>query len=85
MKYKVLGVKKINYKKRDGNQVKGTELHCVYNDPEVWGNSVAPVYVSDNVNSPDIPNIQPGCMVDIQYNNRGYIAAVYKLPDDEKK
>lgn len=86
MKYKVLGIKKVNYtSKRTNLPVKGVELHTVFKDSEVWGSAVSPIFISENLGADVIASINPGDMVDIEYNNRGYVAAVEKLPNEEKK
>lgn len=86
MKYKVLGIKKVNYtSKRTNLPVKGVELHTVFKDSDVWGSAVSPIFISENLGADVIASINPGDMVDIEYNNRGYVAAVEKLPNEEKK
>lgn len=86
MKYKVLGVKKVNYtSKRTNLPVKGVELHCVFKDSEVWGSAVSPIYVSENLGADIINSINPGDLVEIAYNNRGYIADIEKIPNEDSK
>lgn len=83
MKVKVLGIKKISYvSKKTNEQVKGNELHCAFKDANVYGTAVSPIYVSDNLGC-DILSIKPGDMVNIEYNNRGYVAFVEKLPAEQ--
>ena len=75
MKYEVLGVQQQDYiSKRTGNPVKGTTLHCCAKDAQVVGKAVYPIYVSDNIGVP--AGIAPGMTVNVEYNNRGYVAAV---------
>lgn len=85
MKYNVYGVKKVNYtSKRTNLPVKGVELHCVFKDADVWGNAVSPIYVSENLGVDIIAAIKPGDVVDISYNNRGYVAGVEIVSSSSK-
>lgn len=86
MKYKVLGIKKINYtSKRTNLPVKGVELHTVFKDSEVYGSAVNPIFVSENLGADVLASINPGDMVSIEYNNRGYVAGIEKLPPEGSK
>ena len=86
MKYKVLGIKKINYiSKRTNLPVKGLELHTVFKDADVYGSAVSPIFVSENLGADVLASVNPGDMVDIEYNNRGYVASIEKIANEEKK
>lgn len=81
MKYKVLGIRKINYtSKRTNLPVKGVELHTVFKDADVYGSAVSPIFVSENLGADILSQINPGDTVAIEYNNRGYVCSVEKLP-----
>lgn len=75
MKFRVLGVQQQDYvSKRTGNPVKGVTLHCSAKDAQVVGEAVYPIYISDNIGIP--AGIVPGTLVNVEYNNRGYVAGV---------
>lgn len=77
MKVKVLGVQLLDYPSRKtGEQVKGTSLHCVFNDAQVMGQAVASIFISDRLGIPCISDVKPGMDVDVQYNNRGGVCDV---------
>ncbi len=77
MKVKVLGIQAVDYvSRKTGNPVKGTTLHAAFKDSQVMGEAVSNIFVSDNLRIPHIAEIQPGAIVDVEYNNRGYVCDV---------
>lgn len=80
MKVKVLGVQFVDYTSRKtGKSVKGITLHSCYPDSQVKGEAVDPIFVSDNLGLDFLYQILPGDVVDIEYNNRGYVCNVAPL------
>ena len=80
MKYKVLGVKRISYTSKKTNlPVKGLEIHTVFRDSDVYGSAVCPIFLSENLGADVVNSINPGDYVNVEYNNRGYVAAVEKV------
>jgi len=80
MKVKVLGIQNVDYtSKKTGNPVKGTTLHCCFPDAQVRGEAVDNIFVSDNLRLDCVLNIMPGDMVDVEYNNRGYVCNITPL------
>lgn len=74
MKVKVLGIQLVDYvSHKTGNPVKGVTLHSVFKDAKVEGGSVSSIFISDNLNLRCVADIKPGMMVDVEYNNRGYV------------
>lgn len=74
MKVNVLGVQQVDYiSKKSGNPVKGTTLHCSFADPQTKGLAVDSIFVSDNLGLDFVATIKAGDVVDIMYNNRGYV------------
>ena len=74
MKVKVLGIQSVDYvSRKTGNPVKGVTLHSSFKDAQVEGESVSSIFVSDNLNIKAVADIRPGTMVDVEYNNRGYV------------
>lgn len=77
MKVTLLGVQMVDYvSKKTGNPVKGVTLHAKYKDAQVTGEAVDSIYVSDSLDLPCIPELKPGQIVDVSYNNRGYVCDV---------
>lgn len=77
MKVKVLGIQAVDYvSRKTGNPVKGTTLHACYKDAQTTGEAVSGIFVSDNLGIACVPEIRPGMMVDVEYNNRGYVCNV---------
>ena len=77
MKVKVLGIQAVDYiSRKTGNPVKGTTLHSCYKDAQTTGDAVSGIFVSDNLGISCISEIRPGMMVDVEYNNRGYVCNV---------
>lgn len=77
MKVKVLGIQSVDYvSRKTGNPVKGVTLHSCYKDAQVQGEAVNSIFVSDNLGIPCVAEIQPGMTIDVEYNNRGYVAGV---------
>lgn len=74
MKVKVLGIQSVDYvSRKTGNPVKGVMLHSSFKDAQVEGESVSSIFVSDNLNIKAVAEIRPGMLVDVEYNNRGYV------------
>lgn len=74
MKVKVLGIQSVDYvSRKTGNPVKGVTLHSSFKDAQVEGEAVSPIFVSDNLRLDCVSSIRPGMLVDVQYNNRGYV------------
>lgn len=77
MKVTVLGTQNLDYvSRRTGNPVKGLSLFCKYFDSGVVGEAASRIFISDNLNIPCIADIVPGCVVDVEYNNRGYVCGL---------
>lgn len=81
MKAKVLGVQNVDYKsKKTGEQVVGHTLHVSFKDADVRGEAVDSPFISERLGlSNVISALQPGQMVEIVYNRRGYVADVEPL------
>lgn len=74
MKVKVLGIQSVDYvSRKTGNPVKGITLHSSFKDAQVEGESVSPIFVSDNLGLNCIAEVRPGMTVDVEYNNRGFV------------
>lgn len=75
MKAKVLGIQQVNYtSKKTGQPVIGTTLHCSYKDSNTFGEAVDSIFISDNLGLKTvIDSIVIGTLVDVEYNNRGYL------------
>ena len=74
MKVKVLGIQAVDYiSRKTGNPVKGVTVHSSFKDAQVEGESVSSIFVSDNLGIKAVAEIRPGMMVDVEYNNRGYV------------
>lgn len=88
MEGRVLGIQQLNYvSKKTGNPVVGVTLHCAFKDPEVTGECIERVFVSDNLNLRHVlDSIWPGDTIDVTYNRRGYVAGVSLIAhkDDQK-
>ena len=77
MKVKVVGIQRVDYTSRKtGNPVKGTTLHACYKDADVSGEAVDNIFISDALEIGCISQIQPGMVVDIEYNRRGFVSDV---------
>lgn len=78
MKKTVLGVQKVDYiSKKTGEPVRGITLHCSCKDADVIGEAVESLFVSDRLDcTENLYSIQPGQVVDVEYNRRGYVADV---------
>lgn len=85
MKMTVLGIQAVDYvSKKSGRPVKGLTLHCSHCDQAVEGLMVESVYISDNLDCyREICSVRPKDVIDVQYNNRGYVAEVSKVPFDQ--
>ena len=80
MKAKILGIQKVDYvSKKTGEPVLGTTLHCEYSDAQVIGKAVSAIYFSDRLNLPELKDVAVGTMIDIEYNNRGYVQGLSVL------
>lgn len=74
MKVKVIGIQLVDYvSRKSGESVKGVTLHCTCKDPQVTGDAVESIFVSDKLGLSCAYEVQPGQMVDVAYNRRGYV------------
>lgn len=74
MKVKILGIQTVDYvSKKTGNPVKGITLHSVHKDAQVTGEAVSNIFVSDSLDIPVVSELRVGQLVDVEYNNRGYV------------
>lgn len=81
MKYEVLGTQAVDYiSRKTGNPVKGVTLYVKYKDAQVHGDATANIFVSDNLGIGCIADVRPGSLVDVEYNNRGYVAGMSIVP-----
>lgn len=70
---KLVGFEKIEYTKKDGTEVKGVKLHCVYdaedegydNIDKVKGQPVEAIYISSSV---PLPVMKIGDNIDVRFN-----------------
>lgn len=77
MKCEVLGTQAVDYvSRKTGNPVKGVTLHVKHRDAQVYGEAVSNIFVSDNLGLDCIADVKPGYIIDVEYNNRGYVAGV---------
>lgn len=77
MKVKVLGVTAVDYtSKKTGQPVKGVTLHSSFKDAQTQGEAVDSIFISDNLGLSCVSEIRPGMMVNVEFNNRGYVAGV---------
>lgn len=77
MKYEVLGAQAVDYiSRKSGNPVKGVTLHVKYKDAQVQGEATANLFISDNLGIPNIADVRPHSVVDVEYNQRGYVAGL---------
>ncbi|WP_125140340.1 hypothetical protein [Clostridium transplantifaecale] len=80
MKAKVVGIQIINYtSKKTGQPVSGTSLHVEFTDAQVEGTAVDKVFLSSQLNLPELCNVTLNTNVDIEYNNRGYVQGLRVL------
>lgn len=81
MKYEVLGVQALDYTSRKtGNPVKGVTLHVKYKDSQVSGEATGNIFISDNLGIDCVSDVRPGSRIDVEYNNRGYVADLSIIP-----
>lgn len=74
MKYLVLGIQDVNYvSKKTGKKVQGMNLHCMFKQKNVIGESVEKLYISSNIDS---PIVKVGDEVDVFYNRFGSVDEV---------
>lgn len=87
MKAVIVGLEKIDYKKTDGTEVDSVRIHVERKDPNVVGTCVEPIYISTKALSnlgiaipEDKYEDYLEAVVEIEYNNRGFIAGFAILP-----
>lgn len=81
MKYEVLGIQAVDYiSRKTGNPVKGVTLHVKHKDAQVQGEAVANLFISDNLEIACVADVRPHSLVDVEYNQRGYVAGLTIVP-----
>ena len=77
MKATVKGVQNVDYvSKRTNERVTGRSLHILYKDSNVTGDACDSVFFSDRLGIKDVDAVKPGDIVDIEYNNRGFVCGL---------
>ncbi len=77
MKAKVLGVQTVNYTKKTGEPCSGVTLHVCFKDNQVRGEAVDSPFVNDNLGiRSTLDVLQPGQLIDIEYNRRGFVGGI---------
>lgn len=71
--YNVVGIEKVDYKNRQGRQIKGTALHCMYENENYGGYAVERVYIGGDV---DCSAVRVNSNVDILYNKYGKVVKI---------
>ncbi len=87
MKMTVLGLEKVDYtSKKTGEPVKGITLHCSCRDQNVIGYRAESVFVSDRLDCfRDLTILQPGAVINVEYNRRGYVADVEVISEQAEE
>lgn len=86
MKAKILGIQNVDYvSRKTGNPVVGVTLHTSFSDAQTLGTAVDKIFISDNLHLPCIKDLSIGQIVDIEYNNRGFVCGceIVNLPSKE--
>lgn len=86
MRILVLGVEQVSYNsKKTGLPVSGIALHSAFKDPNVQGDSVDKIFISDNLGLRNLlKTVSPGTYLDVQTNFRGFVTDVVVLPENAK-
>lgn len=72
---KIVGVKRVDFKAKDGDQVTGYKVHCTFEDKGTEGLSCESIFVSEKKANGWIPRI--GENVEFLYNKYGNIDSVH--------
>lgn len=86
MLYTVLGYREMDFKSQDGSQVRGTQIFVSYKDRDVVGLSAGKVFLRRSLIDEMREQgkiIVPGCLVDVEYNERGKVASVRDILSDK--
>lgn len=70
--YKVIGIKQVEFKGRDGELVKGVKLYCEFEDEGVDGIACDSYFLKPSIAS----GITVGDSIDIRYNRYGKVERV---------
>lgn len=75
MKMRVLGIQMQDYVSKKSNQpVKGVSLYCAFKDPQVDGEAVDNVFISERLDCyRSLCHVKPGDRVNVEYGRRGFI------------
>lgn len=85
MKAKVLGTQDVDYvSRKTGKPVKGMTFHVSRKHRDVRGEAVSTIFVSNSLGIPDLVNIIPGTLIDVEYDERGYVCGLTVLPASAK-
>lgn len=77
--YKVVGMRTVNFKGTDGNQINGTNLFCTYEDCNVEGLATEKFFIPMQkfMKMSFIPKVGSSC--EIIFNRYGKIADIAKV------
>ena len=71
---KIVGVKKVDFKAKDGEQVSGYKVHCTFEDKGTDGVACESIFVSEKKANGWVPRV--GQNFELSYNKYGKIDSV---------
>lgn len=74
---RLLGHRRLDFKDRDGSDVKGMQLYVSFSEDGVTGEMCDKLFVRDGV---ELPPLTPGMNLDVTYNHKGRVVAIKAAP-----
>lgn len=76
MQVKLVGVQHVNFTNNRGETINGTNIFCAFNDENVEGLRTEKFFLRPEIKSPDC---KLNDALDISFNMKGKVEAIYKM------
>ncbi len=76
MKVKFVGIQELNFQTDRGDSIVGHNLFILYEEKNITGLKASKVFVKEGINLPK--DVKLNDMLDISFNMKGKVEAIYK-------
>ncbi len=76
MKFKLVGIQRLDFKNSAGEQISGTNIYCAYQDENTEGARTEKFFLKEGVALPQ--GIKVNDLIDVSFNMKGKVESVSK-------
>ena len=79
MQVNLVGFKELDFKSKDGDHIKGTQLFVSFHEDETTGDKTEALFIRADSKTQLPDKLKPGDVLDVSFNMRGKVEAVKRL------